>query len=218
MLVPPHYQQEDPSWSRSVITDNPLALLISAHEGEIFTSHVPVIPSSDEDLTRGSGPVGLNGCRLLGHLNRSNPHWTSLRNGSRLVFTGPGAYVTPSIYGTTPAAPTWNFIAVHLTGRVRRLTGKAAALHVVMETVKRLEESHGSGWDMTESIPYFEEIVGGIGAFEFEVTESQAMFKLSQEKSPQVRRAVADALETTEAGEQVAAAMHRFGCPAQARP
>ena len=53
------------------------------------------------------------------HLVRSNPIARTLRNGTlqaRIAVSGPDSYVSPDWYGAEDQVPTWNYIAVHLTG------------------------------------------------------------------------------------------------------
>jgi transcriptional regulator len=133
-----------------------------------------------------------------------------------LVFSGPGAYVSPVIYDTTPAAPTWNFSALHLRGTIEQLAD-SRRIDVVTRTVAAFERDHGRGWDMTGSLGYFQQLAPGIGAFRFTVSAHEQMFKLSQEKPVEVRQRVAAALADSPAGSgrDVAAAMCRYGVTSQ---
>ncbi len=173
---------------------NPLALLVShdSEGGPPFATHLPVITDPEY---RGECGQDLSGMRLLGHMNRANPHWRGLNSGSEivLVFTGPHAYVSPTLYGTTPAAPTWNFTSVHVHGAVRKIEPDMVGdetLEVVKSTVTAYESQFGADWDMTESIDYFRKIVPAVGAFRVEVTRADGMFKLSQEQRPDIRERV----------------------------
>ncbi|MEV6977958.1 FMN-binding negative transcriptional regulator [Kitasatospora sp. NPDC093806] len=214
MFVPELYRPQDPAWVLEVIRAHPLATMLVNGPEEPFATHLPVIPA-EETLALGGGESGLVGATLLGHLNRSNPHWAALAEGTDavLVFQGPHGYVSPTVYRTTPAAPTWNFVTVHVHGRVEPLAAGAETLAVVRETVRTFERDLGTGWDMTESLSYFEEIAPAVGAFRFTVTAAEGMFKLSQEKTPEVRKLVADSFEASGHGRhrELAAAMHRFG-------
>ncbi|WP_328956989.1 FMN-binding negative transcriptional regulator [Kitasatospora purpeofusca] len=214
MFVPDLYRPQDPSWALDVVRANPLATLVVNGPREPFVTHLPVIPAEDT-LAAGEGDCGLVGVTLLGHLNRSNPHWATVAGGADavLVFQGPHGYVSPTVYRTTPAAPTWNFVSVHVHGRLEPLEAGEQTLGVVRETVRIFERDLGTGWDMTDSVPYFERIAPGVGAFRFTVTAAEGMFKLSQEKTPEVRKLVADGFTASGRGphRELADAMHRFG-------
>lgn len=212
MFVPKEYRPSDPRWARETVRRHPLAMLVTNGEHGPLATHLPVIPAGA--LDDGTGETGLVGVELLGHMNRMNPHWTTLRDGmsALLVFQGPNGYVTPTVYRTTPAAPTWNFTAVHLRGSLNPIATREETLRVVMATVEAYERDHGSGWDMTGSIAYFERIVPGVGAFRFQVTSADAMFKLSQDKPEPIREAVAEAFSASwsPSGQAIGQIMHQY--------
>jgi transcriptional regulator len=170
---------------------NPLALMASngSPADGPFATHLPVITDPQWD---GQPAPDLAGMPLLGHLNRANPHWAALENGSviLLTFTGPHAYVSPTVYDITPAAPTWNFTSVHVHGVVEKIESMEETLGVVQATVQAYEKEFGDSWDMSESVEYFRKIVSGVGAFKVRVTKAEGMFKLSQEQRPEVRERV----------------------------
>ncbi|NEB79973.1 FMN-binding negative transcriptional regulator [Streptomyces sp. SID14478] len=191
MFVPSFYREPDNSWMVDLIRSNPLALAVangSAEDGP-FATHLPVI---FDPATAGEGTGELPGTTLLGHMNRANPHWAALRTGSVLLltFTGPHSYVSPTVYEKTPAAPTWNFTAVHVRGVVEKIDSMEETLGVVQSTVRAFEGAFGNGWDMTGSLDYFRKIAPAVGAFRFQVTGAEGMFKLSQEQPGEVRERV----------------------------
>ncbi|WP_428927476.1 FMN-binding negative transcriptional regulator [Marinibacterium sp. SX1] len=58
------------------------------------------------------------------HLVRSNPIARALKAGpqtARLAVSGPDSYVSPDWYGIEDQVPTWNYVAVHLTGQLELL-------------------------------------------------------------------------------------------------
>lgn len=192
MFVPDRYHPQRPGQVLDLVRGNPLALLTVNGDAGPFATHLPMIPD-EATLAAGSGTTGLEGTTFFGHMNRKNPHWAALVDGTKAlaVFHGPHGYVSPTVYGTSPAAPTWNFTAVHLHGTLELLDGPEQTLSVVRETVRIFERDLGTGWDMTDSLRYFEELAPGVGAFRVHVTAAEGMFKLSQEKSARMRERVA---------------------------
>lgn len=216
MFVPPIYRAPDASWMVELLSANPLALMTSAGpaDGVPYATHLPVIV--DPEMT-GAWAPDLSGGLLLGHMNRRNPHWASLRDGAPvlLVFTGPHSYVSPTVYRISPAAPTWDFTAVHVRGTVRLLDSFEQTLDVVQATVRALEGVAGTHWNMAGSLGYFRQLAPEVGAFRVEVTGAEGMFKLSQEQPEDVRCRVQEAFacqaggrtrETGELIERIAAA------------
>ena len=153
MFVPSSYREPDSSWMVDLIRANPLALAAANGRPEDgpFATHLPVIFDPD---TSGEWTGELPGATLLGHMNRANPHWAALESGSVLLltFTGPHSYVSPTVYEVTPAAPTWNFTAVHVRGVVEKIDSVQETLGVVESTVRAFEGRFGDGWDMTASL------------------------------------------------------------------
>ncbi|MFJ2768441.1 FMN-binding negative transcriptional regulator [Streptomyces sp. NPDC087300] len=200
MFVPSDYRQADPAWAAELIRRNPLALLATngPESREPFATHLPVIPDPEMPADWYEKDLQFAGATLLGHMNRANPHWKALAAASAgtegvralLTFTGPHAYVSPTVYAKPVAAPTWNFTAVHVHGVLRGIEPGEATLAVVQHTVRAFEREFGADWDMTTSVDYFRQIVPGVGAFRFHVTAVEGMFKLSQEQAPEVRERV----------------------------
>jgi transcriptional regulator len=191
MFVPEQYREPDGAWMVDIIRRFPLALFITngSPTAGPFATHLPVIP--DPEMTT-PWTADLSGATLLGHMNRQNPHWSALESGSVVLatFAGPNAYVSPTVYEKSPAAPTWNFTSVHVHGVVEKIDSLEETLGVVRSTVAAFERDHGTAWDMAESVDYFRQIVPGVGAFRITVTGAEGMFKLSQEQEPEIRERV----------------------------
>ena len=68
-------------------------------------AHVPFL--LDED-----------GAHLWLHLVRSNPIARALKEPrpAKIAVSGPDSYISPDWYGVEDQVPTWNYIAVHVTG------------------------------------------------------------------------------------------------------
>lgn len=201
MFVPDIYQPPAASWVEELVRSFPLATLVTPGPERPFVTHLPTVLEDDLSGTV-ARPSGLVGSTILGHLNRANPHWLALRPGTAavLVFQGPNGYVTPTIYGTTPAAPTWDFAAVHVHGTLHPIDSRAKTMRVVRETARIFEDRFAAGWDMSRSLGYFGQLLPGVAAFEVEIESVDGMFKLSQEQSPEVRRRVSDAFRRSERG------------------
>ncbi|MFJ9581172.1 FMN-binding negative transcriptional regulator [Streptomyces sp. NPDC101191] len=217
MYVPDHYRGS-PAAALEVVRAGPLATLVTGAEPVPFATHLPVVLPAEVETALAAGPADLRGHRLLGHLNRANPHWERLSEGAQpalLIFRGPHGYLSPEVYGYTPAAPTWNFTAVHVRGTLRPLPPGEETLAVIHRTVEVLEGRFGQGWDMKGSLEYFERIVPGVGAFELDVAEVDGMFKLSQELKPDTRERTTCHFAASEHGthRQLASMMAGFETP-----
>uniref|UniRef100_A0AAU2V621 FMN-binding negative transcriptional regulator n=1 Tax=Streptomyces sp. NBC_00003 TaxID=2903608 RepID=A0AAU2V621_9ACTN len=222
MFVPAPYRQPSASWMVDILRGNPLALMTSNGPADAgpYATHLPVIK---DPAWTGEWSADLSGARLLGHMNRANPHWKAMADGTPvlLTFTGPHAYVSPTVYKTTPAAPTWDFTSVHVHGTLRKIEPDGAGeqtLEIVRSTVRTFEGDFGNSWDMSESQDYFRKILPAVGGFRVEVSGAEGMFKLSQEQDPHVRERVREnfASRDSDAHRSAARLMERLpapGCP-----
>lgn len=194
MLIPEMYRPRRPADVVDLVRSNPLALVACNGAETPFATHAPVI--IDQMAAEPDEGEPLVGATLLGHLNRRNEHWRALREGAKVlaVFQGPDFYISPVAYRQRPAAPTWNFATVHLRGTVEPIPAGEPTLEVVTATVRALEKVAGTAWDMTDSLHYFRRIQPGVGAFRVHVESAEAMFKLSQEHPPEVRRSIREHL------------------------
>ncbi|MEU6646915.1 FMN-binding negative transcriptional regulator [Saccharomonospora sp. NPDC046836] len=162
-----------------LVREHPFAVLVSTAPGEApVASHLPLILPTDIDPC-----APLDGTILLGHMGRKNPHWQQLTQPSPvlLIFSSVHGYVSPQLYDFTPAAPTLDYAAVHLTGVIELIDDPDESMAVVEATVAALESRRPTQWDPAESREFFARILPGIVAFRVRVTKQQAMFKLSQD-------------------------------------
>jgi transcriptional regulator len=133
------------------------------------------------------------------HLARANALTRYLDTMTALVvINGPEGYVSPRWYADPEQVPTWNYVALELEGRVRRMDQDG--LIGLLETLTARQEARvdaGEPWTMAK-IPEakLQGLLKGIVGFELEVQAWRPTFKLSQNKSPEERAQVADELET----------------------
>lgn len=192
----PNYPAPSGTAAVDFVRNTPFAVLATSLPGAApIATHTPVV--FPPGLEPGDSLVGA---RLWGHLGRDNPHWEHFAAHPELllVFSSSHAYVSPSNYRSTPAAPTLDYAAVHLTGRVTIMTEEADALAVVERTVEVFEGRRSCPWQMAESREMFRRIIGGVVAFTIDIDAEQAMFKLSQDMRPEQHERVRQDLLTGE--------------------
>jgi len=174
----PKYPAPSPEQELELVRRNPFALVVSGGTPPVAT-HTPVLLPE--------GASALAGVTLLGHMARANPQWRSFGPEVLVVFSGPHGYVSPTAYGYTPAVPTWNYAAAHVTGAVELIDDREETLAVVEHTVRTEEAGRDPVWDMTSSRARFAELVGGVVAFRVHVRTVRSNFKLSQDMPEEVR-------------------------------
>lgn len=183
MYTPSHFQTDDVKAIQGVMRKHPFALLVTAHAGELFTTHLPF----HLDASRG------NKGTLEAHLAKVNPHCAALRAGapSLVVFKGPDAYVSPRWYqDPTKNVPTWNYVAVHAHGKPVTSDDPAA----ILASIGRLTDEHEAyivrPWSMQEAQAYTEKLADHVLAFELPIERLEGKFKLSQNRLPADRAGV----------------------------
>lgn len=147
-------------------------------------AHVPLLATSD-------GAVQF-------HLARGNALTRHLP-GSRalVVINGPDGYVSPRWYADPAQVPTWNYVALELEGRVRRIDAEALlALVTNLSDKHEARVSEGAPWTMAKLPPEsLRRLLASIVGFELEVTAWRETVKLSQNKSADEIERVANGLE-----------------------
>ena len=148
-------------------------------------AHVPLM------LTEGGA--------LQFHLARGNALTKHLdRNTALIVINGPDGYVSPRWYADPAQVPTWNYVALELEGRVRRLDAEATLAQVAgLSDLHEARVSEGQPWTMDKLPPEkLRGLLAGIVGFELEVQAWRETLKLSQNKDADERARVAAGLES----------------------
>ncbi len=172
MYPPPHHQSNDIEKMIAVIKQFPLGMLVTTLDGKAAITHIPFIYNEDTK-------------RLVAHIDRNNPQLKTLTENAEVtvVFKGPDTYISPSIY-TTPQLPTWNYIIVHLTGKIKLIHNPEAAKQTMLAMTEFLEGSKQK-FILKKDDQRMERLINYIQAFEIEPTHWEGKFKLSQDKNPQ---------------------------------
>lgn len=141
-------------------------------------------------LSTGDGAVQF-------HLARGNALTKHLDGSTALVLVnGPEAYISPRWYEDRATVPTWDYVALELEGRVRRMDqeGLDALLYALIE--RNETRLGGEVWQASETPEdYWRKLLGAIAGFELEVLAWRPTLKLSQNKTAEDRVKIAEALE-----------------------
>ncbi len=174
MYTPPYYRIDDVATIHAFIMEHSFATVVTASEGHIVTTHIPVEIEGD--------PQGQ--WTLVGHVSRANPHWRAFAGSTDTVvmFMGPHAYISSSRY-EQPNVPTWNYTAVHCRGTIA-LIDNDEVLRQSLRTMMQKYESPSSGLTF-DTLPehVINQQIRGIVGFTITVETVEAKFKLSQNRS-----------------------------------
>ncbi len=196
MHIPAHFAAGDIDEVASFVDRAASADLVTFDGSGLTSTLLPVI------WDRTPGPDGTGGYgRLLGHIARSNPQWSTARSDvpALAIVHGPQAYISPSWYQSTAehgrTVPTWNSRTVHLSGPVRFHRDDDWLRAVVTRLTERHESGRRRRWWVSDAPEQF--IVGQLRAIvgvEMQVTSVEAKDKLSQNRTAQDRVNVIAAL------------------------
>jgi transcriptional regulator len=168
MYTPGHFKVEDQALLHQFMRRFSFATLISFGP-QPQVSHLPFVVRTEPALL------------LVSHMARANPHWRLFAeaNESLMIFQGPHAYVSPSLYESEQSVPTWNYSVVHAYGRARVREDTGAVLE---EMIRFYDQTYLEQWN---SLPdeYREKMKSAIVAFEIQVERLEGKFKMSQNRS-----------------------------------
>lgn len=133
------------------------------------------------------------------HLSRGNALAKHLADSTALiVVNGPDGYVSPRWYADPAQVPTWNYVALELEGRVRRMDAEGT-----LAQITELSDKHegriaaGQPWTMDKLPPErLRALLAGVVGFEMEVQAWRETVKLSQNKDAAERERLAAGLES----------------------
>ncbi len=114
----PAYRQEPQARALDFARERGFGTLTVAGPEGVLAAHVPFLV---ED--------GL----VAAHLVRSNPLVRHLGGGpaaALLIVTGPDGYISPDWYGEDDRVPTWNYVAVHIRGKLRLIDEARLRAHL----------------------------------------------------------------------------------------
>ena len=157
-------------------------LAMNGAEGPLM-AHVPFILDDTGDLAEL-------------HLVRSNPIARGLKTPQpvRLSVVGPDSYVSPDWYGIDDQVPTWNYVAVHLTGVLEaRPAEELPDLLARQSAVYEARLTPKTPWTMDKMTPEArDKMLRMIVPCQIRVTGIDGTWKLGQNKDEAVRLAAAD--------------------------
>lgn len=179
----PLFRTDDRALMESLIDEIGFGMVFAATPDGPRVAHTPL-------LSTGDGAVQF-------HLARGNALTRHLEGAAALVVVnGPDAYVSPRWYAGRDTVPTWDYVALELEGRVRRMgdEGLEAFLHAAIR--KHEARLGGEPWRAEEaSEKTWSGLFRGIAGFELEVQTWRPTLKLSQKKAPEERARIAAGLE-----------------------
>lgn len=203
MYTPAIYKNENKEGIKKFLLENSFGILINQTNGKLCATHIPL----ELEINNEGKEI------LYGHLSKENPQWNGFIDNDQIlaIFSGPHSYISSSWYDHENV-PTWNYIAVHVYGKIKIIEGEA-----VIESLKKLVDKYEQNSKNPVRVEDFSKKTmmqtRGIVAFEIEITEIQATRKLSQNRDEKNHQNIITELEKANTNQSIAIANEMKKCP-----
>ena len=167
MYIPEKFRTEDEQLINEFMQSNSFATVVSSIGDKIEATHMPISRFQNGNY--------------YGHIAKNNPQ--SNISGSQevlVIFTGPHAYISPTMYIADITPPTWNYSAVHCYGNIHFIDDETEIWNLFHELVEKYEGKEG--WKLPDE-EKFKDLTKFIRFFEFKIERIEAKFKFNQNKS-----------------------------------
>jgi transcriptional regulator len=138
---------------------------------------------------------------------RGNNQWRDTNPGSQALamFLGPDAYISPSWYQAHrddgKVVPTWNYIAVHASGKPVFFDDAERLLRFVTKLTVHFEDASSTGWRVADAPKdYIASELKSIVGFEMPIESLEGKWKLGQNRSEADRKGAVEGLRRRVAG------------------
>lgn len=135
---------------------------------------------------------------LEGHIMRKTDHHKAwMENPNALaVFTGPNCYISATWYKGVHSASTWNYMSVHVRGKVRWMSDEALINFMRRFTLK-FEGGNPDSSTIYDNLPpaFLEKMMPAIVGFEIEADAVDNVFKLSQNRDAESYQNIIEQLQ-----------------------
>ncbi|MGX1929292.1 FMN-binding negative transcriptional regulator [Flagellimonas sp. 2504JD4-2] len=190
MYIPHYYKNENVDEVKTFLKENSFGILVNQVDGKPWATHIPLELDQDD---KGNDV-------LEGHISKANPQWKAFEASNEVlcIFNGPHAYVSSSWY-EEEEVPTWDYIAVHVYGRLKVLNDEET-----MESLHKLVEKYEKGSknpiSLNDMSPKTLRQVKGVVGFQIQIMDIQAAYKLSQTRPQDHPKIVSELSEREDPG------------------
>ena len=206
MYTPKAFEVTDLPLLHAAMKQSDLATLVTTTSQGLVATHLPLL------LDESKGEYGM----LSGHISRANVQWQETDSNAEalIIFLGLDTYVTPNWYPakqeTGRVVPTWNYAAIHASGRLSFTEDPEWLRTMVTALTNKHEASFPAPWQVSDAPKAFiDSQLKAIVGFEFEILRLEGKQKFNQNRSAEDRLGVIEGLRKT-GKTQVAALMEKI--------
>ena len=202
MYIPELYKNENQEEIHKFIHDNGFAILVNQTNGKLWATHIPLVLEEKDGKQI-----------LVGHVSKLNPQGESFKTNDDVlaIFSGAHTYISSSWYDHENV-PTWNYLAVHVYGKVTILNHEETvnSLKQLVDKYEVISKNPVRLEDFSEKT--MREARGIIG-FTIEITSIEAVKKMSQNRDAKNYQNIIQELEKTKDNQAIAVAEEMKKCP-----
>lgn len=183
MYIPKINRLDDMEEIISFIDRFSFGILLSKDNDRLIGTHIPIISNNN-----------AKNLKLYAHIALANKQRKEIENQEvLLIFAEPHAYISTKNYNTEETVPTWNYMAIHIYGKVSILDQKDEIEDVMNLTIMKYESRYLDRWkNLSED--FKTGMLKGIVAFRIDISDIEAKAKLSQNKSEQEKENIIGSL------------------------
>lgn len=173
MYVHPAFKPQ-PGAMEALLEARGFGTLVAVDGGRPVAAHVPFHYSRSPE----GGVIEL-------HVARANPIHRAIAAHPTVLLTcmDADAYISPDWYGSPNQVPTWNYVAVHATGRARLMDGPEFHGHVDRLSALFEERLPKKPWTSAKMDPHrLAAMLNAIVGIAVEVETLEGQWKLGQHK------------------------------------
>lgn len=192
MFTPKAFKEERFDTIKAFIKVQPLATVVVQTQNGLEACHIPMYWQDDGSEY---------GC-LYGHIAKVNAlnDYDNLDAPWLIIFQDAGHYISPNWYPskaiTHKEVPTWNYRSVHIRGSVSLLTDPMVLTEILSELTQDFEANQPIPWSLDDAPEnYIQVLCRAIVGIRISITDIQAQFKLSQNKTAENRAGVLAGLQ-----------------------
>lgn len=192
MFQPSYFKQKDNQQMLSFIQTYPMASIVSMSSKGLIGNHIPMLVVKRHDKYY-----------LQGHVARVNSIWQDLDETIDVIsiFMGPNAYVSPNWYPSKKddpkTVPTWNYVAVHVTGKISFFHDKEWLIHHLKNLSSTHEARVNESWKLSDAPnEYIDKMLKAIVGVEICISDIKGNTKMSQNHPEPNRQGVIKGFNT----------------------
>ncbi len=200
----PHFKAHQNQEVFDFMHEHPFVMICGVDENlKPIATHVPILIEKRKEKIF-----------FIGHVMRKQLHTIAFEKHNQVlvVFTGSHSYVSATNYEQQNTASTWNYKAVHASGKLNFLDEEKLVELLKNLTNKFENNIHSSALVEKMDSQYVSNLLKAIVAFEIEAEEINHVFKISQNKDEKTRERIINTLEkeTNSDANEMAKEMSKF--------